>query len=78
MMDFEAHGTHPEDRNNLGAIGQIYIGRNVRIGSNVIILKNVNIGDNSIIAAGSVVIKGNYPSNCIIGGHPAKVIKTLG
>lgn len=77
MMDFEAHGTYPESRNQLGELGEIVIGNNVWIGNNVIILKNVNIGDNSIIAAGSVVLKGNYPSNSIIGGHPAKVIKQI-
>ena len=77
MMDYEAHCTNPNERNQLGKIGQIIIGRNVWIGNNTVILKNVNIGDNSIIAACSVVLKGNYPSNCIIGGNPAKVIKKI-
>lgn len=77
MMDFEAHGTLPNERENIGKLGEIHIGNNVWIGNDVIILKNVNVGDNSIIAAGSVVKTGNYPSDCIIGGNPAKVIKNI-
>lgn len=76
MTDFEAHGTHPNKRNELGVIGEIIIGKNVWIGSNVTILKNTNIGDNSIIATGSVVI-GTFPANVIIGGIPAKIISNI-
>ncbi len=39
MMDFEAHGSPPDIRNQVGEIGQIIIGRNVWVGNNVIILK---------------------------------------
>lgn len=52
------------------------IGNNVFIGMNSIILMNTTIGDNVIIGAGSVV-SGCVPSNCVIGGNPAKVICTL-
>lgn len=74
IFDFEAHGTSPERRHELGRIGQVHIGENVWIGSNVIILKDVWVGKNSIISAGSVVYKGVYPENSIIGGNPAKTI----
>lgn len=77
LMDFESHGTYPTKRNQIGEIGKIVIGKNVWIGSNVVILKNVEIGDNSIVALGSVVLKGKYPNNVIIGGNPAKVIKII-
>ena len=77
MMDFEAHGTNPSERGQLGKFGEIHIGNNVWIGNDVTILKNVFIGDNSIVAAGSVVTKGSYPSNCIVGGNPAKIVKEL-
>ena len=76
IMDFEAHNMHPDKRRELGAIGPIKIGNNVWIGNNVIILKNTNIGDNTIVAAGAVV-SGIIPSNAVIGGIPAKVIKYL-
>lgn len=41
-----------------------------------IIGKGVTIGDRSIIAAGSVVVK-DIPADCIAGGNPCKVIKSL-
>lgn len=55
---------------------KVVIGNNVWIGSGANILGCVTIGDNSIIAAGALVNK-DVPSNVIVGGVPAKVIKTL-
>lgn len=77
VIDFEAHGTLPEKRSKLGKKGTVVIGNNVWIGNSSIILKNVTIGENSIVAAGSVVLKGDYPSNSIVGGNPAKVIRSI-
>ena len=53
----------------------IKIGRNCWIGSKVTILDGVEIGEGSIIAAGAVVNK-SFPANSIIGGVPAKLLKT--
>ncbi|NOV00215.1 acyltransferase [Paenibacillus planticolens] len=44
--------------------GEVLIGQNVWIGSNVVILRDTVIGDNAVIAAGSVV-KGNVPANTV-------------
>ncbi|KOY87017.1 acetyltransferase [bacterium 336/3] len=52
----------------------IKIGKNCWIGSKVTILDGVEIGDGCIIAAGAVVTQ-SFPSNSIIGGVPAKIIK---
>ncbi len=52
----------------------IKIGNNCWIGSKVTILDGVEIGDGCIIAAGAVVNK-SFPSNSIIGGLPAKLLK---
>jgi acetyltransferase-like isoleucine patch superfamily enzyme len=52
----------------------IVIGDNVWIGDKVTILKGVNIGSNVIIGANSAVVE-NIPSNCIVAGTPAKLIK---
>ena len=53
----------------------VRIGNNCWIGANVTILDGVEIGDNSIIAAGAVVNK-NVEPNSIVGGVPAKLIRT--
>lgn len=53
------------------------IGEDVLVSANVIILKGVTIGPRSIVAAGSVLTKGSYPSDSLIGGNPAKVIRQL-
>ncbi len=56
--------------------GKIKIGDNVFIGSDSIFLPGVTVGDNVIIAAGSVVTR-NVPNDCVVGGVPAKVIKSI-
>ena len=53
----------------------IYIGKDCLIGARSIILPGIKIGDSCIVAAGAVVTK-DVPSNCVVGGNPAKVIKT--
>lgn len=53
----------------------IEIGNHVWIGLNCMILKGVKIGSGSIIAGGAVVTK-SCPPNSLIGGVPAKVLKT--
>lgn len=54
----------------------IVIVKNVWIGSRATILSGVTIGDGAIVAAGSVVTK-NVPSNKVVAGVPAKVIKDV-
>jgi len=53
----------------------ITIGDDVWIGTRVIILPGVTIGSHSIVAAGSVVTK-SCKDYSIIGGVPAKLIKS--
>lgn len=56
--------------------GKIKIGNNVYIGSSSLILPGVIIGDNVLIGAGSVVTK-SIPSNCVVGGNPARILCDL-
>ncbi len=53
----------------------VMIGNDVWIGANVIILPGVSIGDHAVIGAGSIVTK-DVPQSSVVGGNPAKVIKT--
>ena len=76
IMDFEAHCIDPNKRKKIGEIKSILIGKNVWIGNNVTILKNTEIGDNTIVATGAVV-SGKFPDNVVIGGVPAKIIKSI-
>lgn len=51
----------------------IEIGDDVFVGANAMILKGVKIGARTIVAAGAVVFKGEYPSDCILAGNPAVI-----
>lgn len=53
----------------------IIIGNHVWIGMGAMVLSGVTIGDGAVIAAGSVVNK-DVPPNSLVGGVPARVIKT--
>lgn len=57
--------------------GKIEIGNDVWIGANVSIKSGVRIGSGSVIAAGAVVVT-DVPSNAIVGGAPAKVLRYRG
>lgn len=52
------------------------VGNDVWIGGNVTVIGGVHIGNNVIVAAGAVVTK-DVPDNTIVGGVPAKPIKSL-
>ena len=54
----------------------IKIGNNVWVGAKVTFLDGCIVGNNSVVAAGAVV-NGIYPDNSIIGGIPAKVLKSI-
>lgn len=55
--------------------GQTHIGKNCFIGANAIIMCGVTIGDEVIVGAGAIVTH-DVPSNSIVVGNPAKVIRT--
>ncbi len=69
------HAISPGDRATM-IPAPIHIGRHVWIGANATVLPGVTIGDGAIVAAGAVVTK-DVPKNTMVGGVPARVIRTI-
>ncbi|NUB27728.1 acyltransferase [Azospirillum brasilense] len=53
----------------------VIIEDDVWIGANAVILDGCRIGAHSIVSAGAIVTK-SFPSYSVIGGNPARIIKT--
>jgi maltose O-acetyltransferase len=68
-------GTEPMIFQGIRKYDQTIIEENVWIGASAIVMPGVRIGTGSIIGAGSVVTK-NVEPNSVVGGNPAKLIKT--
>jgi acetyltransferase-like isoleucine patch superfamily enzyme len=54
----------------------IVIGRNVWISHGAVILPGTRLGNHSVVAAGAVV-RGEFPARSLVGGVPARLIRTL-
>ncbi len=71
----ENHPLEPQHRK--GLTGQsILIRKNAWIGANATILPGVTVGENAVVAAGAVVSR-DVPDHTVVGGVPAKIIKTI-
>jgi acetyltransferase-like isoleucine patch superfamily enzyme len=76
--------TYPMATNRTGAlqteadwtVEHTTVKKGASIGSGAIILSNVTIGENAMVGAGSVVTK-DVPSNMIIAGNPARVLRKV-
>lgn len=71
----EGHPISPESRQSL-IPGLIHIKKNAWIGAGATILAGVTVGENAVVAAGAVVSK-DVPDNTVVGGIPAKIIKSI-
>ncbi len=69
------HDLNPQKRANM-LPAPVKIGNGVWVGAHATILPGVTIGDGAVIAAGAVVTK-DVPANTVVGGVPAKIIKTI-
>ena len=74
-VNIQTANHHPIYRNQY-QVASVVIGKNCWLGGNVTILPGVTLGDNVTVGANSVVTK-SFPSNVIIAGVPAKIIRTI-
>ena len=69
------HDLNPKE-NRKNHYAPIRIGAHVWIGSNATVLPGVTIGDYAVVAAGAVVTR-DVPAMTVVGGVPARVLKTI-
>jgi acetyltransferase-like isoleucine patch superfamily enzyme len=70
------HPVEPSRRRDFTIAKPIVIERNVWIAAGATIIGGVTVGENSVVAAGAVVTK-NVPPNTLVGGNPARVIRSI-
>ena len=71
------HPIEPSQRRAFVVARPIVIERNVWIAAGATIIGGVTVGENSVVAAGSVVTK-DVPRNTLVGGNPARAIRSIG
>lgn len=70
------HPIKPSERRTAVVAKPIVIERNVWIAAGAIVIGGVTIGENSVVAAGAVVTR-DVPPNTLVGGNPARVIRSI-
>jgi acetyltransferase-like isoleucine patch superfamily enzyme len=71
------HPLDPAQRRACVIAKPVVIERNVWIAAGATIIGGVTIGENAVVAAGSVVTR-DVPPNTLVGGNPARVIRSIG
>jgi acetyltransferase-like isoleucine patch superfamily enzyme len=74
IMDSDFH--NPYDHTLPGAAAPVVLEDDVWLGARVTVLKGVHIGRGAVVAAGAVVTRDVAPYT-LVGGIPARVIRTL-
>lgn len=64
------------NRHTIYTYGKVVLKKNAWLGMGCTICPGVTIGENSVVAAGAIVSK-DVPDNVLVGGCPARIIKTL-
>ena len=71
------HPIEPSRRRDFVIGKPIAIGRNVWIAAGATVIGGVTVGENSVVAAGAVVTR-DVPPNTLVGGNPARIIRSIG
>jgi acetyltransferase-like isoleucine patch superfamily enzyme len=72
-----SHALAPSRRRAVTIGKPIVIERNVWIAAGAIVIGGVTVGENAVVAAGAVVTR-DVPPNTLVGGNPARVIRSIG
>src|ERR1700756_4350158 len=72
-----SHPVEPSQRRSTTIGKPVVIEKNVWIAAGATIIGGVTVGENSVVAAGSVVTK-DVPPNTLVGGNPARIIRSIG
>jgi acetyltransferase-like isoleucine patch superfamily enzyme len=72
-----SHPIAPSQRRAFTIGRPIVIEKGVWIATGATIIGGVTVGENSVVAAGSVVTR-DVPANTLVGGNPARVIRSIG
>jgi acetyltransferase-like isoleucine patch superfamily enzyme len=70
------HPVAPSQRRSQLIGRPITIEKGVWLAAGVTVIGGVTIGENSVVAAGSVVTR-DVPANTLVGGNPARVIRSI-
>lgn len=77
IQNHDGHAIYDIETGSLVNPGKsIFIGKHVWIGESVSILKGSQIGSGSVIGSHSLVTNKNFPTNSVLAGVPAKVIRS--
>jgi len=71
------HPLEPSRRRSTTIGKPIVIEKNAWIATGATIIGGVTVGENSVVAAASVVTR-DVPPNTLVGGNPARVIRSIG
>jgi acetyltransferase-like isoleucine patch superfamily enzyme len=72
-----SHPLEPSQRRSATIGRPIVIEKGVWIAATATIIGGVTVGENSVVAAGSVVTR-DVPPNTLVGGNPARIIRSIG
>jgi len=70
------HPLEPSRRRAFTIAKPIVIERNAWIAAGATVIGGVTVGENAVVAAGSVVTR-DVPANTLVGGNPARVIRSI-
>lgn len=72
----DGHPVAPSQRTAFVVAKPIVIERGVWIAAGATVIGGVRVGENAVVAAGSVVTR-DVPANTLVGGNPARVIRSI-